>query len=181
MLNERAWFLLTSVEISILGGICNWLLSDEKKWVQLFVNIFIAGFVGLLVGELCLHYQLSEPWSYFIAGSSGLSAESLLLLFRRNVILRLESLLQDEKTKEELVKAQLGELLTSKFGVNAADINDAINKQQLGKLKIGEILVSEGIITQETLRSALQEQGEVFEKIKKEQKRKRKKPSSQEC
>ena len=59
--DEKTWFILTTVEIAILGGISNWLMSKEHKWFQLLVNIFTAGFVGLLVGELCLHHEFAVP------------------------------------------------------------------------------------------------------------------------
>lgn len=171
-MDERVSFLLTSVEISILGGISNWLMSDEKKWISLFINIFIAGFVGLLVGELCLHYKLAESWSYFIAGSSGLSAETLLVLFKKSVILRLESLLESD-SKEKAVP-QLGDLLKERFGVSESDLEKALTQQKIGKMRIGEILVSNGIITKDTLNNAIQEQIQVSTKAKRGRPKKKK-------
>lgn len=161
--DERTWFILTSIEIAILGGITNWLTSKEHHWFQLLVNIFTAGFVGLLVGEICLHYEFAESWSYFIVGAAGVSAESVLVLFKQCVLLRLESILDKDHSKhlcEDIYNAQIGELLQERFGVSEQDIELALQRQSLGKLKIGEILVKHGVITQETLDEALKEQEE---------------------
>ena len=175
--DERTWFILTSVEIAILGGITNWLTSKEHKWFQLLANIFTAGFVGLLVGELCLHHQIAESWSYFIAGASGVAAESVLLLFKRCVLIRLELLMDDkgsESIKNEVYSTQLGELLRERFGVSEADIELALKKQELGKMKVGEILVDHGVITEEELQEALEEQKRRNEKVDKKKKKTKK-------
>lgn len=167
--DEKTWFILTSVEIAILGGISNWLMSKEHKWFQLLVNIFTAGFVGLLVGELCLHHEFAVPWSYFIAGASGVAAETILLVFKQCVILRLELLLNKDistELKSSVYSTQLGDLLQERFGVSEKDIEKALNAQNIGKMKIGEILVDQGIITQETLDEALKIQEERKKKAK---------------
>ena len=175
--DERAWFILTSVEIAILGGITNWLTSKEHQWFQLLVNIFTAGFVGLLVGELCLHHQIAESWSYFIAGASGVAAESVLLVFKRCVLIRLELLMDDKDgdvLKSEVYSTQIGELLQERFGVSEADIELALKNQELGKMKIGEILVKHGVITEEDLQEALEEQKRRNEESESKKKSKKK-------
>ena len=173
--DERGWFILTAIEIAILGGITNWLTSKERHWFQLLVNIFTAGFVGLLVGEICLHYEFAESWSYFIVGAAGVSAESVLVLFKRCVLIRLEMLLDKDAVEHlcpEAYNVTLGELLQERFGVSEEDIELALQRQALGKMKIGEILVKHGIITVETLAAALKEHEEIYAKKKAKRKKK---------
>lgn len=173
--DEKCLFILTSVEIAILGGISNWLVSENHSVFKLIANIFVAGFVGLLVGQLSLHYGFAESWSYFLAGASGVAAEAVLHLFRRIVVMRLELLLSekdDHHLRNEIIETQLGELLKERFGVSEEDIEFALRKQHIGKMKIGEILVAQGVITQETLDEALKEQ---LERVKNNKKKKKKK------
>ena len=173
--DERGWFILTAIEIAILGGITNWLTSKEHHWFQLLVNIFTAGFVGLLVGEICLHYEFAESWSYFIVGAAGVSAESVLVLFKRCVLIRLEMIVDKDAAdhlRTEVYSTQIGELLQERFGVSEQDIELALQRQSLGKMKIGEILVEHGVITEEMLTEALKEQEERNAKGKAKRKKK---------
>ena len=92
-----------------------------------------------------------------------MSAESVLVLFKQAVLLRLEMLLDKDHEKhlrEDIYNAQIGELLQERFGVSEQDIEIALQRQTLGKMKIGEILVKQGVITQEILDEALKEQAE---------------------
>ena len=171
--DEKTWFILTSVEIAILGGIVEWLNSKEHHWFGLIVNIVTAGFVGLLVGEICLHYDCPPAWSYFMAGAAGVASEAVLMVFKQCVVIRLEMLLSEDarkKLKEDVYTAQLGELLQERFGVSEADVELALTRQKVGKMKIGEILVAQGVISRETLDAALEEQAKRNAKKKKKKK-----------
>lgn len=161
-LGERGLFVLTAIEVAILGGISNWLLSDKREriWFNLLVNIFVSGFVGLLVGNLCLHYEFDTAWSYFIAGASGVSAETILLLFKQCVVLRLQTILKTNIEDMILPKSgkrpSIGSVLIKDYGVDETDIEDAVETQKLSKAKLGDILIKRGVITPEILAAALE-------------------------
>lgn len=83
---EKIDFVLLTVCIGILGGIANWLMSDEHTIFQFFTAIFLAGFVGFLSGLLCTEWDLSQNITFFVCGVSGLSAKIILEQSRKLLI-----------------------------------------------------------------------------------------------
>ncbi len=82
-MSDKYNFLMTTIGVAMLGGVSGWLTSDKHTIFQFIVSIFVAGFVGLLVGQLCIQYNVSEAWTFFFCGSSGVSAEAILKLFKK--------------------------------------------------------------------------------------------------
>lgn len=76
-------YLLTAICVAMVGGIANWLMSEDHSIFQFVVAVFLAGFAGFLVGELCLEAKISESWAFFFCGTAGLSAEIVLKVCRR--------------------------------------------------------------------------------------------------
>lgn len=99
--NEQFQFIISSVFLAIIGGIANWLMADRHTIFQFIVAVFLAGFAGFLVGQLCLDADISDSVSFFLCGSAGLCAELVLKVARRFVITKLGAL-TDQKVEEEL-------------------------------------------------------------------------------
>jgi len=105
--------LIATIVISAMGGIANWLMSDDHDFFQFIVSIFLAGFVGFLVGELLYEYKFSDGITFFSCGISGLVAEILLKIMRREAIKRFGTLTNadiigdlDDLEKEEKKRTQ---------------------------------------------------------------------------
>lgn len=77
------WVILTI--FGICGGISNWLSSDDdhSSFFGFFSIFFISGFIGLLVGLLCIEYGLPDRITFFVCGSAGLSAKPLMHIIRK--------------------------------------------------------------------------------------------------
>lgn len=99
--NEHLQFIISAVMMSIVGGIANWLMADRHSVFQFIVAVFLAGFAGFLVGQLCLEAEISEAVSFFLCGSAGLCAEMILKLSKKAVVSKF-SLMTDQKLDEEL-------------------------------------------------------------------------------
>ena len=99
--NDQFQFIASSVFLAMVGGVANWLMADRHTIFQFIVAIFLAGFAGFLVGQLCLDAEISESVSFFLCGSAGLCAELVLKVARRFIITKLGAL-TDQKVEEEL-------------------------------------------------------------------------------
>lgn len=84
--SDDSQFIIFGIIVSVMGGMANWLLSDQHTFFRFFAAIFLAGFAGFLVGELCLAANIEGGWAFFICGSAGLSGEAVLKLSRKYVI-----------------------------------------------------------------------------------------------
>lgn len=82
-------FVLLTILIGIMGGIANWLMSDEHTIFQFVASVFLAGFTGYLAGILCIELHYNQNVTFFVCGVSGLSAKVLLEQFRKIVISKL--------------------------------------------------------------------------------------------
>jgi len=99
--NEQLQFIISAVMMSIVGGIANWLMADKHSVFQFIVAVFLAGFAGFLVGQLCLEAKISEAVSFFLCGSAGLCAEMILKISKKAMLSKF-SLMTDQKLDEEL-------------------------------------------------------------------------------
>lgn len=99
--NEHFQFIISATLVAIVGGIANWLMADKHSVFQFVVAIFLAGFAGFLVGELCLDAEISESISFFLCGSAGLCAELILKIARKNILKKLGAL-TDQNVDEEI-------------------------------------------------------------------------------
>jgi phosphotransferase system glucose/maltose/N-acetylglucosamine-specific IIC component len=99
--NDNLQFIVSAVCIAIVGGIANWLQQDKHSVFQFVVAIFLAGFAGFLVGQLCIDAKISESISFFLCGSAGLCAEFILKIARKFFITKM-SILTDQKIDDEL-------------------------------------------------------------------------------
>jgi len=81
--------------LAIMGGIADFLMSDEHSWANILVSIFLAGFSGYLVLLLCIDYGVSEGRIGIACGISGMSSRAVLALFKRSVIDRIRKYLDD--------------------------------------------------------------------------------------
>jgi len=62
------WVTAMAMFLALIGGIASYLNENEElKWYSLFRKAFIAVFVGILIGFICVHFG----WSIFIAGGLG--------------------------------------------------------------------------------------------------------------
>ena len=162
-LSDDMIFMITAMEFAVFGGVVNWLMGDKHSVSGLFTGVIVAGFVGLLTGELCMHYGINGPGAFFLIGSSGLASETLVKIFKRFTISRIETLIKDDSKKNN-EDNRLGKILIEEYGINIDDIrkslksqNDAFDINQ-NRIKLGEILVRHGIVTEEILKSALDKQ-----------------------
>lgn len=114
--SEHYEFLLSAAVISMVGGCATWLMSEEHTKFQLVVAVFLAGFAGFLVGNVCIEMDISQGWTWIYCGSAGMSAEFVLKQFRKNMLKRLNKLTGGEtettmqaeidKLEEELQKSK---------------------------------------------------------------------------
>ena len=161
-LSDDIIFILTAIEIAVFGGVVNWLMGEKRSAAGLFTGIIVAGFVGLLTGELCRHYGITGPGAFFLIGSSGLASETLVKMFKRFTVSRIEALLKDDSKKNDNNK--LGKILIDEYGIDIDDIKKSLRDQNSSfdinqnRIKLGEILVKHGIVTEEILKSALDKQ-----------------------
>lgn len=86
---DKLDFIFLTVLLGILGGVANWLMSDDHTFFQFIASVFLAGFVGYLAGILCVEWHYNRNVTFFVCGVSGLSAKILLEQFRRMMIQRL--------------------------------------------------------------------------------------------
>jgi hypothetical protein len=98
--NEHTQFILASIIVSIVGGIANWLMDDSHTVMKFLVAVFLAGFAGFLVGQICLESKISESWSFFFCGAAGLSAELVLKIARKMIINKLGAISGEDVSKE---------------------------------------------------------------------------------
>lgn len=62
------WITAMATFLALMGGLASYLNeNDELKWYSLFKKAFIAVFVGLLIGFICIHFG----WSAYMAGALG--------------------------------------------------------------------------------------------------------------
>ena len=90
--NDHWQFIISAVVLSMVGGVANWLMSDKHTIFEFVVAVFLAGFAGFLVGELCTEAKMSESISFFLCGSAGLCAEVVLKLSRKIIIQKIYQL-----------------------------------------------------------------------------------------
>jgi hypothetical protein len=84
--SESFQFIISAVLMAMVGGVANFLMSDRHSVFQFIVAVFLAGFAGFLVGQLCIEYEISESVAFFLCGSAGLCGELILKLARKAVI-----------------------------------------------------------------------------------------------
>ncbi len=85
-MEDKIEYIIITIIVGVMGGIANWLMSDEHTVFQFIVSVFLAGFTGYLVGMLCNEYQLSENLTFFLCGVSGLSAKVVLEVFNKAMV-----------------------------------------------------------------------------------------------
>lgn len=100
-INEQLQFTLSTIVLAMVGGVANWLMADKHSIFQFIVAVFLAGFAGFLVGQLCLDAALSDSISFFLCGSAGLCAELVLKVSKQFMVSKLGAF-TDQKVDEEL-------------------------------------------------------------------------------
>lgn len=95
---ENFTYIVTAVGVAMVGGVANWLMREDHTIFQFVVAVFLAGFAGFLVGELCIEAKISESWAFFFCGTAGLSAEVVLKLLRKYGLKKLSKLTGEELT-----------------------------------------------------------------------------------
>lgn len=81
--------------LAIMGGVADFLMSDEHSWSQMLVAMFLAGFTGYLVLLLCIEYKLSQAYTGVVVGISGLSSKGVLSLFQRIFMDRIKAYIKE--------------------------------------------------------------------------------------
>lgn len=98
-------FILSAIVTSIVGGIASWFMSDEHSIFQFITAVFLAGFAGFLVGELCIEYSVSNSMTFFLCGGAGLSAE-FTLKFSRKMMIKKVAAITGENIDDELAQIE---------------------------------------------------------------------------
>lgn len=118
--SDQLQFIISAIITAVVGGIANWFMSDEHTVFQFVTAVFLAGFAGFLVGELCIEYTISNSWTFFFCGASGLSAEFILKLSRKILVKKIAAI-TDQNLDDELeiidleYKRKKAELLRKKL------------------------------------------------------------------
>jgi len=86
---------LPPIILAIMGGIAEFLMSDDHSWTNILVSMFLAGFSGYLVLLVCIEYGVSEGLTGVACGIGGMSSRAVLALFRRAVIDKIKAYLKD--------------------------------------------------------------------------------------
>lgn len=81
----QEWFEnnIPPIILAIMGGIADYLMSDEHSIGNMFIGMFLAGFTGYLLLLLCFEYHVSQSLTGVICGIGGMSSKSVLKLFKR--------------------------------------------------------------------------------------------------
>lgn len=69
--------------LALMGGIADYLTSDDHSWVNMLIGLFLAGFCGYMVLLLCIEYNMSEAWTGITCGMSGLSSKAILNILKK--------------------------------------------------------------------------------------------------
>lgn len=83
--------------LAIMGGIADFLMSDDHSWSNMLIGVFLAGFAGYLVLLMCFEYNLSEGITGVTCGIAGMSSKAVLALFKKVVIGKISVYLKDKK------------------------------------------------------------------------------------
>lgn len=96
------WFEsnLPPLILAMMGGIADFLMSDEHSWTSIFISIFLAGFAGYLVLLVCIEYNLSDSMTGVTCGIAGMSSKAVLALFKHSVISKLSVYFKVKKDGE---------------------------------------------------------------------------------
>lgn len=93
-MNEWLGTHVPPLVLALMGGIADYLTSDDHSWSNMFIGIFLAGFCGYMVLLLCIEWNLSEGWEGVICGISGLSSRAILNILKKIGIRKIIWMLQ---------------------------------------------------------------------------------------
>lgn len=90
--------------LALMGGVADYIMSDDHSWVNMIAGVFLAGFTGYMVLLLCIEYNLSEAWMGITCGISGLSSRAILKLMSSVVQKKIAVMLQTTTDTESVKK-----------------------------------------------------------------------------
>lgn len=76
--------------LALMGGVADFLMSDDHSISNMLVGIFLAGFTGYLVLLLCNEWGISQGLTGVTCGISGMSSRVVLQLFKKVVLERIK-------------------------------------------------------------------------------------------
>ena len=71
---DKVWGMVITVLLAVMGGIARILnLKDKKKlkWALIFSEIFISGFIGIIVYLITSELGASGNWTAVLCGMGG--------------------------------------------------------------------------------------------------------------
>lgn len=69
--------------LALMGGIADFLISEEHSLASLLAGAFLACFVGYMGLLLCVEYQLTSGMTGMICGFLGYTSRTLLIIIKR--------------------------------------------------------------------------------------------------
>jgi hypothetical protein len=127
--NEQSLFIVYAIIIAAIGGFANWLANDKHTISKCVIGVFLAGFAGFLVGEICLAVNITGSWAYFMCGSAGLAGEAIIKFSRQYIIHKTGHILNIENTMDEINEIE------RKYEEHRREAEEKVTKKAKSKLK----------------------------------------------
>jgi ABC-type multidrug transport system permease subunit len=80
-LGNNLSLLLTSVLVAMFGSGAKFLSQMGRKrfsWLLFFSSVFVAAFLGLITGFICLEFKVSEYVTFAVTGIAGWTGHSFM-------------------------------------------------------------------------------------------------------
>ena len=91
---------LPPLVLAMLGGLADFLMSDEHSLSRMAIAMFLAGFTGYLTLLLCLEYQVSEAFTGVTCGVAGMSSKAVLQLFQKIFLDNIQQYIKSGKRRK---------------------------------------------------------------------------------
>jgi len=95
--------LIPPFSLSIFGGLTGYIIkkNEERSLKQLFADLIVAIFVGMIVHFALQNYDFSNSWKAVYVAMSACMAREVLLIFSNKFLKTINTTLGSEKEKDD--------------------------------------------------------------------------------